>query len=368
MALRIVYTILNKDKAICSFKWDDRIEGVLDVKVLESDKDAPSFIVNDTYAWLKRRIPPKNRSYMDILLERMSLTTVKSIVDYSKGLSLTDTFWVTHDLSLKWKDVNLFNNDFDEVISHIAFDGGLYGGHIKTISPEFGTDGMLPKCWVRDKSTKIISLKKGSTEGYRNAGNEPYSEVMSSQILSVLKYPHVDYTLEKFRDRIVSSCPLITNEKVMMMPIHTMCDITTVLRIEEFCRLNNLLDSLYQIFIFDYLTNNSDRHGSNFSVLLDSDTYELIGMAPIYDNGCALLCYHMVDNDLKQYLKNYIPALYDSYSTMANIAKKRLKSSHNVNKLINFKFDRSQVRGYSDEKIDLIEKFLQTRVQEFLSW
>ena len=41
-------------------------------------------------------------------------------------------------------------NQFDETIAKIAFEGGLYGKEFTTTSPEFGTSGSFAKCWVKE--------------------------------------------------------------------------------------------------------------------------------------------------------------------------------------------------------------------------
>lgn len=363
------YYILNKDEIIGTFEWQEVVDGILIPKFIKKTERLPYFIADSLVNWLESRTPPKHREHMQRLLEKINAKTTKDVIDFSKGLSLTDTFWVTNDLTQNWVGVNLFINDFDDVISHIAFGTGLHGGQISSTSPEFGTSGVLPKCWVRDRGTKKIFLKKGGTTGGANTGNEPYSEVLCSQVLDALEYEHVTYHLESFRGRIVSSCPLLTSELTMMVPLHMLCNTNSIESIFEFCKNNNMLEDLCKMFIFDYLLANSDRHGGNLSVLLDTDTYDIKGLAPIYDNGCGALTYFMPNHDnLTRYLNEHKPRLYADYVDMAKLCKGLLKNQHNVGRLINFKFDRTKVRGYSGKKIDIIEEFLQDRVHGFLTW
>lgn len=363
-----VYYVKNKDKDLMSFRWeiiDDETVTPTDIAII--DDSTPSFICNGLSSWLESRTPPKHRQFMYELLSSMNMKSVKDVIDFSKGLSLNDTFWVTNNRGLVWDSINLFDNEFDETISRIAFDGGLFGERIKTTSPEFGTNGMLPKCWVRE-SDGVVYLKKGGTSGACNTGLEPYSEVLASQLLDALGYDHVTYTVENFRGKLVSSCPLFTSKSIGMIPIYLVCNIGSIFNIVNFCKLNNIADELYRMLIFDYLSLNSDRHGNNFAVLFDTDTYELKGLAPIYDNGVSMLNYYVLGSSLDEYTRNYVPQLYDSFASLAKYSKKNISIPHNVNKLIGFKFDRSQVPGYSNDRLDFIEEFIQGRVQEFLSW
>ena len=50
------------------------------------------------------------------------------------ALSLNDTFWIkTVDSKLQWKNVSLYENQFDETIAKIAFEGGLYGKELRPL-------------------------------------------------------------------------------------------------------------------------------------------------------------------------------------------------------------------------------------------
>lgn len=362
------YYVKNKDRDLMSFRWEEVGGGTArPVNINIIDSNTPSFIQTGLSSWLESRTPPKHRQFMHELLDAMGMKSVKDVIDFSKGLSLNDTFWVTNNASMEWKDVNLFDNEFDETISRIAFDGGLFGERIKTTSPEFGTNGMLPKCWVRGNDG-IIYLKKGGTSGACNTGLEPYSEVLASQLLDTLGYDHVTYTVENFRGKLVSSCPLFTSKDIGMLPIYSVCNIGSIFNIIDFCESYGIVDDLYRMLIFDYLSLNSDRHGNNFAVLFDTNNYSILGLAPIYDNGVSMLNYYVLGSSIDEYVGNYIPQLYDSFSDLAKYSKKNISIPHNVNKLIGFKFDRSQVPGYSNDRLDFLEEFIQGRVQEFLSW
>lgn len=361
------YYIKNKDRELLSFEWNTEIFSDRLAINIEFSGDETYFIKERVDEWIRSRVPPKHRKHMRKLLSVLGMHSIKDIIDYSKGLSLTDTLWITNNLSLRWEDVSLYRNDFDDTISRIAFDGGLHGDIISTTSPEFSTDGMLPKCWVRGRDG-VISLKKSGTDGFSNAGNEPYSEVMASQLLDRLGYNHVEYKLERFRGRVVSSCDIITSEETMMIPIYMLVGSSDIGKIMDKARDLDLMDDLARMIVFDYIALNSDRHAGNIGVMLDSDTFEVKGLAPIYDNGMSLLSYYTLGSNLDEFIGMNEPALYSSHEDGAKEAKRILGNKHNINKLINFKFNRDTLGEYSDKKIDLIENIIQHRVKEFLRW
>ena len=128
--------------------------------------------------WVKHRTIPKNRAYMDTLLSKSGLSPNRplSVIYYSKGLSLNDVYWVVpEDFNGKFADYNLYDNRFNRILSQIVFTG--YGSSVKSSllsSPEFTTNGMLPKCWRRINGK--IELYKGSTSGFSNTGFEAVCE------------------------------------------------------------------------------------------------------------------------------------------------------------------------------------------------
>lgn len=357
-----VYYIKNKDVVLGSFQWESP-----ELAVLLEDSGLPSFVSKGLNAWLESRTPAKYRAHAKDLLQARGLITIKDVIDYAKGLSLSDTLWVTRDTDIKWEDVSLFKNPFDDVIARAAFDGStsVLGSYEQVLSPEFSTDGMLAKCWVREGDGSI-QLYKAGTRRFSNAGKEPYSEVMAHQILTRLGYNHVTYHLANFHKKLVSVCPLFTTEDTMYLPIYRYFSFRTLEGLLQECISHSIGEALARHLVYDYLSWNTDRHAGNFGVLLDSDTFELKGMAPIFDNGCSMLAYWNGTDDLSEYITQSTPALYSSFEMGARLGKKVLGKNHNVQRLVNFKFDRSELEGFNEERLYAIEKWLQGRVHWFL--
>jgi len=300
------------------------------------------------------------------LFKQCGFTDVRSVLDYSKGLALTDTLWVTDNSDLDWNVVNLFDNLFDEVIAQVAFEGGLANRNFSTTSPEFSTDGALAKCWIRDDSG--IKLVKAGTTGFSNTGYEPLCEVLAHQVLDRLEYGHVSYGVSKYRGRRVSVCPLMTSKDLMLLPVYRYySNFQSIESILDNCIQDGLIADLFRMLVFDYLSVNTDRHAGNFGVLLDSDTFALRGFAPLWDHGCSMLCYWNGEQNLEEYASSLMPALYDSFEWGAKLGKEFLGSRHNVQKLIGFEFDLTQVGDYPVSRILKIQDWLQARVRRFLS-
>ena len=147
--------------------------------------------------WLKRRTIPGNRAFVRAFLAKcgLSINRPMSIISVSKGLSLNDSYWVLEEgFEGSFAKLNLYENRFNRILAYIAFTG--YGSSIRSTfgsSPEFTTNGMLPKCWRR-VSGKIV-LYKGGTSGASNAGHEPYSEFYASQVAQTMGIHAIPYDL-----------------------------------------------------------------------------------------------------------------------------------------------------------------------------
>lgn len=146
-------------------------------------------------------------------MEQCGCLSIEGYIRVLHCVSINDTFWVKQeDESVKWADVSLFDNEFDEVITRIAFEGsGLYDRQFSSTSPEFSIDGAYEKCCIREDGDLYI-IKRG-TIGYANAGLEPYSEVFTSPIYQHIVGTSTKYELVKYHGAIASKCKLFTGNR-----------------------------------------------------------------------------------------------------------------------------------------------------------
>ena len=323
--------------------------------------------------WLNRRTAPVGRHFMRDLMASLGLNMRdpdfhRKALAFSKGLSLNDVHWVVPDgFGQSWEECNLYSNEFSKSMAEIAFSGhGSRSLGEVTTSPEMTTNGMLPKCWRRVKDQVLLyksgseaSLVAGVTRGF-----EPYSEFYASQIATCLGFSHVDYNLAMYKGRLCSTCPLFTSERIGYLPAARLPN-----------RLSVVADPIFaQTFLFDALVFNTDRHLGNFGYLVDNDTNEIVGAAPIFDNGYGLFSLADVPlttakNDfspLVAFLHGKHPALFDHWMGFADSRKESLLSV--VEKLRGFRFRRHQHYNLPAERLDLIQGFLQKRAEDILRY
>jgi hypothetical protein len=228
---------------------------------------------------------------------------------------------------------------------------------------------MLKKCWRRISGK--IYLYKGGTSGGANTGKEPFSEFYAAQIAQTMGLNHISYNLSKWKGTLCSTCELFTNKDISYVPIFKFVNKSSLMEVSGF--LKGLGEDYYNQFvdmlIFDALIYNTDRHFGNFGLLVESHTNQIIGMAPIFDNGMSLFNFAM-DDDLKEietYAKTRLPA-YDGV-TYEGIVKQFItdRQREELRRMINFKFKKHPRYNLPDSRLKIIEKFLQKRVQQLLT-
>lgn len=247
------YILKQYDTDLLRFDMQKDIDGV-SAQILSVNEKNRSLLPLDLELsdyglakWLKRRTIPSNRAYVQNFLAKLGLNEkdTKGIIDFCKGLSLNDCYWVIEDnFKGKFAENNLYDNRFSNVLSQIAFTG--YGSFQKLSlrsSPEFTTNGMLAKCWRRVDG-KIILFKSG-TEGFANSGNEPYCEYYAYQVASAMGINAGQYGLSKWKGRLCSTCELFTSKEYSFMPIGNIVKVGGIKAVIEYYK--SLGDNFYNV-------------------------------------------------------------------------------------------------------------------------
>lgn len=300
-----MYVLLNKDVIIAKFEVLGK--GSLEyISIVSKDTTKIPFWLTDLPTFIINRRAPKHREHIENLLQQYHCDTISGYLDVSHALSLNDTYWVKKEsqIDLTWEKVSLYKNKFNDVIARIAFDGGMYGAHFSSTSPEFGTDGTFAKCWIREKG--IVKLVKRGTTGYSNAGLEPYSEYYSCQLMEAFEVDHVEYTLTSKSNKIATKCELFTSEQYGLIPYSAISKNGNIGQIVNFYREKGLSNYIAEMLIIDAVMLNEDRHLNNFGFLVENDTGKIIDTAPLFDHNLSLLCYAVESDfdDIYGYIKN----------------------------------------------------------------
>lgn len=286
----LVYTLINKETPLCDFVIEG--EGELELcKIIKEYNHLP-FWCTPLSTWVANRSSAKHRSHVNKILEMCGGKTKSGFIALTHCLSLTDTLWVkSSNENPSWADVNLYENNFDQVISRLSFDGnGLFGIQMSTTSPELTTDGSYDKCWLNEKDG--IHLIKTGSEGARNTGLEPYGEVLASQVFKKICASSVEYTLRKYDGRVVSDCKLFTSQEFGYKPISLFLKSGVKYGLAEtleIYREKNCEDAFRRMVVADCITLNCDRHFGNFGFLVNNETFEPTVLNPCFDFNMAFV-------------------------------------------------------------------------------
>ena len=330
--------------------------------------------------WLKSRSIPSKRMNMKEMTKKLNINmnNVQELLDYSKGLSLNDCYWICKKgEDIKCDDINLYDNSFSKGISLLAFNDknirNLLIDHHE-YSPEFTTGGISPKCW------QIVNNKRVLYKGNYTQKLELFSEFYASQIAEVLGFNHVSYNLEEFKDTIASTCPLFTSKNIGFVPIGYFIKGESIGEVNELLKeMSNKNPQIYKDFqnmiLFDALIYNTDRHFGNFGFLVDNKTMKIKGLAPIFDNGASLFSNLNIGDFLEinsmTGLNNYARDKSNSYYGMSfeilvqNICSKDM--INNLKKLNNFHFKRHSKFNLSENRLKILEEFIDRRILELIN-
>lgn len=324
--------------------------------------------------WIKHRIIPKNRAYVQNFLSKcgLHLNRPMNIIRVSKGLSLNDCYWIVEEgFEDTFEKYNLYDKRFSKILALIAFTG--YGSSIRTSlasCPEFTTNGMLPKCWRRIDGK--IQLYKGGTTGGYNTGNEPYSEFYAAQVAKVLEIDAISYGLSKWSGELCSTCELFTSKEYSFIPVGRIVTSGGMSAVRAYYEKlgADYVKALNDMLVLDAVICNTDRHFGNFGFIVDNKTNKIAGPAPLFDHGNSLLNYAGNDDlesiqNLSAYADTMLPCVYDDFiGTAAAVLTHEHREG--LRHLLNFKFKRHSRYNLPAKRLKLIEKIIQQRAQQLL--
>lgn len=333
---------------------------------------------NETIKYfILNKLIPKNRANLECFLSAVNieLDDFKAILDYSKGLSIIDAYWITRDDGLRYEDFNLFDNKINEELSLAVFNGTKTTINSNVLSPEFTTNGAIPKCWIKKNDGYYLYKSSTAYLGFANTGNEPYSEYYSCQLLKSLGIPYINYDLEMYQGEIVSVCKIFTSKDIAYVPIHLVANIDDIDKAYNWCLEHNLEEAFGDMILFDALIYNHDRHLGNFGIIKDNHTGDILGMAPIFDNGAGLLAYislsKLKDLDtFEEYYKNnndfnksndWIDFRYHVRKYCDDRQLNKLK------KLDNFKFTKHPRYNLLEGRLEYLNILIDYRIKELMS-
>lgn len=257
-------------------------------------------IVNraDVSYWYRHRCIPASRDNLRNGLKNLGheelgrLSAPTFLLEKSFGLSLSDQYWLKPEGSnIKWTDINYFTNDFSEDVGKALFDN-MEISSPNLNSPCNSSDGCLKKKWI------IINGKRCLVKGGSLYHQQPFNEVIASEICKTLGIPHIPYDLKVVGSTPCSICENFIDEYTELIsandilksflpnPRKTLYEhfVTCCERLH----IKEVTERIDEMIVLDYIIGNHDRHLRNFGVIRNVETLEFTGFAPIFDSGTSL--------------------------------------------------------------------------------
>lgn len=313
------FEVVNEDLLPWSTKGRWRVAPVITTgmtkyditqNLIASRKNAEVFM-----SWLASRVLPLTRENAKKVYNLFGFSQLQD--EYSKArvaivcraVSLQDNYWIKNENDkTTWKDVDLRQNSLSDVVAQVALNGSSLSLTGVPTTPELTGQGAYAKAWFREGDTLYLHKR-----GARDA-TESRIEVMVSDILDNCNVNHLHYELRDEYDTMTCVCECMTTDSIAIlsgMDFTTYCNVHSLDPFEEALRID--ADSIYKMWIVDYLISNRDRHDLNWGFFYNCDTMEILGCHPLYDHNNAFDIELMNDDDA-QYL-------YDRRYTMRQAAE-----------------------------------------------
>ena len=244
--------------------------------------------------WLGRSIPA-SRAGIGAALQSIGVSAPSFLLEKCYGLSLSDHYWICpKDSGLRWEDVNFFTNDFSKDMGEVLFGREPDDpNRISLMSPDNTSDGWLRKKWIIADGRRY--LMKGGSGVY---SQEPYNEVIASEIMRRLEVEHIPYILTTESGKPYSLCENFVTPDTELVPAWRVIEsikksnqdsaLSHLLRCCDKLGISNAEPAICKMLTVDYIIANEDRHYNNFGFIRDAETLEWRGFAPVFDSGTSL--------------------------------------------------------------------------------
>lgn len=262
-------------------KWQDNRLEVLNRALL------PIYLLNtgNVEKWLEMRAIDCHRANSRLLKKALRLTEkddVTTVVSVN-AVTITDNYWIKPlDSDLTYADVRFDNDYFSNLALTGSYDSFNRAANFKrTRTPELTNIGSYEKCW------KLVG---GNWWMYKKANHEEmFSELFIYKLGVVLGFNMAEY--ERGRGYIKTK-DFTDNARVNFESAYSFMGdnedyIDNVNALKKLCP-GSVSDYVKMLFL-DTICANPDRHTFNYGILRNTDTGEIIGLAPNFDNNMALI-------------------------------------------------------------------------------
>lgn len=291
------YTLYNKNIPVVDLDIDEHSLYVKNIGEIYNQEYKPFGIKeinkNEIYSWLSNRKIPASRDNIEELLDSIDITTTNLLIFKAFALSLSDQYWLKpENQNIKWEDINFFDNDFSDDLGKFIFGNANEISSLKT--PDNTSDGDLKKSW------KIIDGKRVLIKAGRPPYNqEPFNEILASEICKRLKFDYVEYKAYKLNNKIYCGSENFIDKNTELVSAWDIYKNSQkpnhINKYQWYISLCKDLGvdvkkSIDDMIVLDYIVANEDRHFRNFGLIRNINDLKFIKPAPIFDTGYSMYC------------------------------------------------------------------------------
>ena len=331
--------LMHKDVQVATIAFDKNEPAAY--LAIQDKKRLPIGVLDDIGSirtWLAYRNVPANREYMDILLEKLNVSSSMQFAGISRNVSLTDCYWFASEEDIyngvRWADVNFHNNHSNSNISQILF----FGNKVEltnTESPDLSTNGHLSKMWKETDKGWFLIKKQNSYK------QQVFGEIAAYKIAQLAGIDAIPYYYTEINNELCSVCPcIIDNPEKELVSFHQLlCSGIRRRDLENFSKDIHSQNQLKNVFVLDYLINNEDRNDWNLSFVRDAATLKYEKISSLYDHGesfgydyfstsalppvKSLLTRNSVSDDIKKATNSTLKHIHteEARETLSNLAQ-----------------------------------------------
>lgn len=256
------------------------------------------------HEWWRDRAIPKTRHGAKSALQKLGYASTSSALVNNLALSLSDCYWIKpRGEKLKWKDINLFTNDFVDTFGEITINQD----HMIDLRKETRfncatSQGELQKKWCIDKNGSRYMIKGNYGQSYQQSLNEIFATKLHEKqgFVNYTSYSLVQLQVDGGMEGLGCMCYDFCSENIecisvweLLQTVKTKQNESYYYPLKKVCmdlgiserEFTDFMD--YQIMT-DYLLTNTDRHMNNIAIMRNPDTLQILGFAPIYDSGNSM--------------------------------------------------------------------------------
>lgn len=299
------YEVLNEK--YLPYPLQGKLREMTDISQIKSNYDMTTLLLaarkneEAVVSWLAGRVLLLSRANAKWIYNMFRFEQVGTdeqrvkIAFVCRAASVLDPYWLKfeEDRDITWDQVDIRRNPLNEIVAQVALHGKSLTLQGSMVTPELTTNGAYAKAWRRHADGELWLYKLGA-----NGNTESRIEVMCSDLLDKMNVEHVHYEAGEDEGKYVCMCPCMTTESKAIL---------TGMEFVSYCNVNGMdaeqeifgidAESIYKMWIVDFLISNRDRHGQNWGFFYDTESREILGCHPLFDHNNAFDIDYMKNMD-----------------------------------------------------------------------